>query len=72
MSTQETELLYQIDSYLREFEAEVVDIVDNGIVLNKTAFLPRSGGLVNDIGYIVVNDKQLNILNVYIDKEKNV
>lgn len=72
MNTQETELLYQIDSYLREFEAEVIDIVDNCIVLNKTAFLPRSGGLVNDTGYIIINDKQLNVLNVYIDKEKNV
>jgi misacylated tRNA(Ala) deacylase len=67
-----TELLYQFDSYLREFEAEVVDIVSNGIVLNRTAFHPRSGGVANDIGYIYVGDKVLKVVDVYIDKERNV
>lgn len=67
-----TNLLYQFDSYLREFEAEVVDIVNNGLILNRTAFLPRSGGLVNDVGYIVATGKQFRVVDVYLDKEKNV
>ncbi|MEA3340812.1 MAG: alanyl-tRNA editing protein, partial [Chloroflexota bacterium] len=39
-----TELLYQMDSYLREFEASVTDVVGEGVVLDKTAFYIGGGG----------------------------
>ncbi|MBI2136239.1 alanyl-tRNA editing protein [Candidatus Woesearchaeota archaeon] len=56
--------LYLTDSYMQEFDAEVVSVADapsgkdentpkNGntfIVLNQTAFYPNSGGQLNDIG----------------------
>jgi Ser-tRNA(Ala) deacylase AlaX len=48
-----TELLYLDDSYLREFEAEVVDVRENGVILGATAFHPTGGGLVSDTGSIV-------------------
>jgi alanyl-tRNA synthetase len=44
--------LYYTDSYLRDFEAEVVDRADDGrrIYLDRTAFYPTSGGQPHDTG----------------------
>ncbi|ADM28335.1 Ala-tRNA(Pro) hydrolase [Ignisphaera aggregans DSM 17230] len=64
-----TELLYQIDSYIREFNAKVVKINQNIIVLNRTAFYPKTGGLESDTGYIVKGDKKYRVVQVRIDKE---
>jgi len=64
-----TELLYQIDSYIREFNAKVVKINQNIIVLNRTAFYPKTGGLESDTGYIVKENKKYRVVQVRIDKE---
>lgn len=48
----ETELLYYKDQNLREFRATVVDVQDNLIVLDRTAFYPTGGGQENDTGFI--------------------
>jgi alanyl-tRNA synthetase len=47
-----TERLYYTDSYLREFEARVVDRADDGrrVYLDRTAFYPTSGGQPFDTG----------------------
>lgn len=47
-----TEKLYWQDSYLREFDAEVLAIEGTKVRLNQTAFNPRGGGLVSDTGII--------------------
>ncbi len=49
-----TERLYYTDSYLREFEARVVDRADDGrrIYLDRTAFYPTSGGQPFDTGWL--------------------
>lgn len=49
-----TELLYQRDSYIREFECIVtgVDGEENAVVLNRTAFYPGGGGQPNDFGVL--------------------
>jgi len=47
-----TKLLYMDDSYLREFDATVARVTDNGIVLDRTAFCPKGGGLPGDIGTV--------------------
>ncbi len=47
-----TELLHLSDSYLREFEATVKAIVEDGIVLDRTAFYPQGGGQPSDIGIL--------------------
>ena len=39
-----TTILCHTDSYLKEFEAEVVGVMDNGIVLDQSAFYPGGGG----------------------------
>ncbi len=52
-----TKLLFQEDSYLREFEAVVtrIDRERNAVFLDQTAFHPRpAGGLDSDKGYIVL------------------
>jgi misacylated tRNA(Ala) deacylase len=51
-----TELLYQTDSYLKEFDAEVtaVDAETRAIVLNRSAFYPGGGGQPNDTGHLTL------------------
>lgn len=54
-----TELLYQTDSYLKEFSAQVVGHApeQNGLLLDRTAFYPGGGGQPNDAGQLLVGDK---------------
>lgn len=53
-----TELLYQTDSYLKEFTATVTGInaEENAVLLDRTAFYPGGGGQPNDIGKLVAAD----------------
>jgi len=52
-----TELLYQTDSYLQSFEANVVALDDEGrgIALDRTAFYPGGGGQPADSGSLAAN-----------------
>ena len=45
-----TELLFHRDSYLREFEARVVEIAERGVALDRTAFYTGGGGQPGDSG----------------------
>jgi len=45
-----TERLFWQDAYLREFDAKVDSVDENGVRLDRTAFNPRGGGLVSDVG----------------------
>jgi misacylated tRNA(Ala) deacylase len=49
-----TELLAHTNAYLKEFEATVVavDLEQNAIALDKTAFYPGGGGQPNDVGWL--------------------
>jgi misacylated tRNA(Ala) deacylase len=53
-----TKLLYQTDSYLKEFSAQVisVDAETRAIVLDQTAFYPGGGGQPCDFGALKIND----------------
>lgn len=53
MGTMMTDLLYQADSYLREFDAAVVAVHDQNVVLDRTAFYPRGGGQPADRGTLI-------------------
>jgi misacylated tRNA(Ala) deacylase len=56
-----TELLYQTDSYLREFEAQVAEVVDDGVVLDRTAFYAGGGGQPCDTGWIKVGEERWRV-----------
>jgi misacylated tRNA(Ala) deacylase len=45
-----TKKLFWEDAYLREFDATASSVEGNQIVLDQTAFNPRGGGLVGDLG----------------------
>jgi alanyl-tRNA synthetase len=47
-----TERLYYDDCYLRDFEARVIEVTDDGrhVYLDRTAFYPASGGQPFDLG----------------------
>jgi alanyl-tRNA synthetase len=57
-----TERLYYRDSFLYDFDAEVVESVQregrHAIILDRTAFYPTSGGQVHDTGRLVLADKR--------------
>jgi len=49
-----TKLLYQTDSYLKQFQAQVIESLPekNAVILDQTAFYPGGGGQVPDAGSI--------------------
>src|SRR5437762_3291965 len=63
-----TERLYYNDPYLFEFDARVIETIDAaggfGVILDRTAFYPTSGGQPHDLGLIAGS----RVLNVYEDE----
>jgi alanyl-tRNA synthetase len=63
-----TEHLYYHDSFLYEFDAEIIDVaaVDSrtAMVLDRTAFYPTSGGQVFDTGWILSHNNKLRVTEV--------
>ena len=57
-----TELLYQTDGYLKDFEAVVTEVIpdEKAVVLDRTAFYPGGGGQPNDAGMLA----GLNVIKV--------
>jgi len=62
-----TEKLYEQDAYLKESGAVVVDVLDNGVILDKTIFYPRGGGQPTDRGMIVSNSTKSEVLDLKKD-----
>ncbi|WP_457611884.1 alanine--tRNA ligase [Methanocaldococcus sp.] len=60
----ETEPLYYKDSKMKEFEAKIVKIIDNYVVLDKTAFYPEGGGQKADTGFLIKDNKKYRVLDV--------
>src|SRR5262245_43532828 len=71
-----TERLYYHDSFLYDFDAQVVDTLDRGgrpaIVLDRTAFYPTSGGQVHDLGTLICNGKKIDIVEVLDEDDGRV
>lgn len=62
-----TQRLYYHDSFLYNFDAEVREITPGpkpGIVLDRTAFYPTSGGQIHDRGVITSGEEQLIVTEV--------
>jgi misacylated tRNA(Ala) deacylase len=54
-----TELLFQTDSYRREFTATVVAVhaEEGAVAFDRTAFYPGGGGQPNDLGLVRIQDQ---------------
>lgn len=65
-----TKLLYMDNSYLKEFEAEVLEVNDNEVVLDQTAFYPRGGGLPEDTGEILKGNEKYVVDQVRKEEDK--
>lgn len=52
-----TELLYQTDSYLQDFEARVTSVLPEGraVILDRSAFYPGGGGQPCDFGTLTID-----------------
>ena len=59
-----TEALYHQDSYMREFQAVVTDVVGQGVVLDRSAFYPGGGGQPSDTGVLRAGDVEYNVTKV--------
>ncbi len=64
-----TRQLYLYDSYLREFEAKILHVLGNQVVLDQTAFHPLTGGVACDIGYLAKGDVKYKVVRVEINRE---
>jgi misacylated tRNA(Ala) deacylase len=59
-----TEELFLQDSYLKEFEARVVELSGRELVLDRTAFYPGGGGQPPDKGRAGVGPVRANVVDV--------
>ena len=61
-----TDLLYQTDSYLREFDATVVavDTESGRVALDRSAFYPGGGGQPGDLGTLVFDGGVASVTQV--------
>ncbi len=59
-----TELLYLTDSYIKKFEAIVVEKIDNAVVLDQTAFYPGGGGQPADQGRLTNGNQAWQVVGL--------
>jgi Ser-tRNA(Ala) deacylase AlaX len=59
-----TKLLFLEDCYQKEFQAKVLEIDDNKIILDQTAFYPFGGGQPNDTGKLVKDEEEYTVSDV--------
>jgi misacylated tRNA(Ala) deacylase len=61
-----TDLLYHTDSYVKEFDAVVTDVLaaQHGVLLDRTAFYPGGGGQPNDEGFLISGGRQYRLAKV--------
>jgi len=59
-----TRLLYMDDSYLKEWDTNILETEGSSVVLEETAFYPRGGGQPSDTGTITANGIDYRVLEV--------
>jgi misacylated tRNA(Ala) deacylase len=63
----QTKMLYMEDNYIKSFEAKVIAVGDNYLVLDQTAFYPEGGGQECDKGILLFDDHRITISMVKRD-----
>lgn len=59
-----TKKLYYDDLYMKEFKATVTKVDGDNVFVNQTAFYPKSGGQIGDVG--IIGDKKV-LETLYVD-----
>lgn len=60
----DTRTLYYEDPFMKEFDAKVLKVIDDWVVLDQTAFYPEGGGQPYDTGVLEVGGKEVKVTNV--------
>jgi alanyl-tRNA synthetase len=62
---QSTEQMYYAEAYQKEFDAEVLKVIEGKyVVLDRTCFYPEGGGQPSDTGFLVFNDAKVKVVHV--------
>lgn len=59
-----SDLLFLQDAYLKEFSATVIEQIDGGVVLDRTAFYPGGGGQPCDLGTLIADGASWQVTSV--------
>ncbi len=71
-----TERLYYRDSFLYEFDATVVDVLERGgrtaVVLDRSVFYPTSGGQIFDTGKLIATGAEARVAEVAEEEDGRI
>jgi alanyl-tRNA synthetase len=61
---EKTRRLFYEDQHIREFDAKIIDVIDDWVILDNTAFYAEGGGQISDLGKLITKDKVYEVTDV--------